>query len=455
MRVPWSFIATIGVVITALAIVLFLRLWERHDRVIEHDVHGYYAFLPALFIYDDIRLEKSDYREVAPDGSDHYYFWPNFTPEGKKIIKYPVGLAVLYAPFFFIAHAIAPLVDAPATGFSVPYKVMLQVGGVCYLFLGLWLLRAFLRRMGVGEVTNAIVLLLVGMGTNLLCYASQSGTMPHVHGFFLVAAFALLTVRWHERPAWRDTVLLGLTFGLITLVRPTNGVVLFFFLLFGVRRMRDLPVQAAHMARAWPQLTTMAGLALLVWTPQFLYWHAITGQYIYYAYQDEGFFFTRPHLVEGLFGFRKGWLVYTPIMAFALVGLLLLRGRAAMARAGIVAVTMVHVYITLSWWCWWYGGTFGQRAMIEIYPLLALPLCAVVDRVRAWATGARMAATALGAFLILLNVFQTYQYELGLLHYDAMTRELYFKQFGKVLPVEGFHDMLDHPDYERARATGR
>lgn len=443
------------VVAMALSIVLYLRLWEQRDRVIEWDVHGYYAFLPALFIYDDIRLEKSDYRQESAELGDYYFFWPNFTPEGKKIIKYPVGLAVLYAPFFFIAHAIAPLVDAPATGFSAPYKILLQIGALCYLLAGLFLLRAFLRRMGVGEWTAAMTLLLVGAGTNLLCYASQSATMPHVYGFFLVSALACLTVRWHEERTWRDTILIGLTMGLITLVRPTNAVVGLFFLLYGVKGLRGLADHVAGLWRVWPQLMTMAALAGAVWIPQLLYWHAITGQYIYYSYQDEGFFFTRPHLIEGLFGFRKGWLVYTPIMAFALLGIAFMRGRAVEARTAIGAVVALHVYITLSWWCWWYGGTFGQRPMIELYPLLALPLCMLIDRVRSWTRGWRIAAAATGLFLVLLNIFQTYQFELGLLHYDSMTRELYFKQFGRVLPVDGFHDMLDHPDYERARITGR
>lgn len=226
------------VIVTAMVIVLQLRLWEHRERVIEHDVHGYYAFLPALFIYDDIRLEKSDYRQESAEHGDYYYFWPNFTPEGKKIIKYPVGLAVLYAPFFFIAHAIAPLVDVPATGFTAPYKVLLQIGGVFYLFLGLLLLRAFLHRMAVGEVTIAITILLVGAGTNLLWYSSGAGTMPHVHGFFLVAGLAFLTARWHEQRTWRDTILIGLGMGLITVVRPANIVVGLFFLLYGASGLR-------------------------------------------------------------------------------------------------------------------------------------------------------------------------------------------------------------------------
>ena len=124
-------------------------------------------------------------------------------------------------------------------------------------------------------------------------------------------------------------------------------------------------------------------------------------------------------------------------------------------RSGIVAVLVVHMYITFSWWCWWYGGTFGQRPMIEIYPLLTLPLCAVIDRIWTTTTAVRVVSIGIGACLVLLNIFQTYQYELGLIHYDAMSRELYFKQLGKLRPVEGFHDLLDHPDYDKARKTGR
>jgi hypothetical protein len=454
MRPDRSTTAIIVVTLSAFAIVLFLRLWEQRDRVIEHDVHGYYGFLPALFIYDDIRLEKSDYHEWSEQG-DYYFFWPNLTPDGKKIIKYPVGLSVLYAPFFFIAHVIAPLVGAPATGFSAPYKVMLQVGALCYLFVGLLFLRAFLRRMGVGGTGLWVTLLLVGLGTNLLCYSSQSSTMPHLYGFFLVAALAWLTVRWNEGMELRFAFWLGVVLGLITLVRPTNGVVVLFVLLFGLHRFADLVPHMQRLLRSWPQLLLMAAITVLVWTPQFLYWHAITGKYIYYSYQDEGFFFTHPHLFEGLFGFRKGWLVYTPIMAFALAGFFFMKSRSANARIAILTVVALHIYITLSWWCWWYGGTFGQRSMIDLYPLLALPLAAFVDKVRTWSNVPRWSAAILASLLVGLNMFQTYQFEEGLLHYDALTFRAYIHHFGKVEPVEGFNELLDHPDYDRARATGR
>jgi len=83
-----SFIKKIGlpsvsifiVALTCFIIDFDLKLWEKQDRVIEHDVHWYYSYLPSTFIYDDLKQEKSDYRF-----DDNYYlFWPLFTEDGKK-----------------------------------------------------------------------------------------------------------------------------------------------------------------------------------------------------------------------------------------------------------------------------------------------------------------------------------------------------------------------------------
>jgi hypothetical protein len=450
MRPSRSTAAIALVVLVGLVLDLKLRLWEQKRRVIEYDVHGYYGFLPALFILDDIRLAKSEYHM----GDNYFWFWTNSTPDGKRFIKYPVGLAILYAPFFFAGHAIALATDAPATGFSPPYKVMLQLAGLVYLALGLLLTRATLRRLGFTEPVTALTLLALGLGTNAFCYATQSSTMPHVHGFFLVAAFVFLGLRWVEKPMRRDTLLLGAVIGLITLVRPTNGVVLLFLLLAGMEGRGAIASRIDLVIERLPQLMTMAAVALLVWLPQFLYWWTVLGMPVFYSYQEEGFFFANPHLLEGLFGFRKGWLVYTPMMGVALLGLLAMRGAERPLRAGILVAVAVHVYITLSWWCWWYGGSFGQRAMVETYALLAIPLAAairwVLSRPLAW----RVAGMLVGSFFVLLNLFQTYQYELGVLHYEAMTGPAYAREFGRLKPAPGWEELLDYPDYDKARATG-
>src|ERR1022692_3077296 len=99
-KISFSNLSILLVIFACLAIDLHLKKWEKQDRVIEDDVHWYYGYLPAKFIYNDIKLVKSDYHF----GKNYYYFWTVTTVNGKKVIKSTMGLAVLYAPFFFVAH---------------------------------------------------------------------------------------------------------------------------------------------------------------------------------------------------------------------------------------------------------------------------------------------------------------------------------------------------------------
>ena len=46
-----------------------------------------------------------------------------------------------------------------------------------------------------------------------------------------------------------------------------------------------------------------------------LYWKHIMGTFFFYSYDQEGFFFGNSHVLDGLLSYRKGWFIYTPIMA--------------------------------------------------------------------------------------------------------------------------------------------
>ncbi|MFZ2351428.1 MAG: hypothetical protein WAW24_07795, partial [Bacteroidales bacterium] len=112
----------------------------------------------------------------------------------------------------------------------------------------------------------------------------------------------------------------------------------------------------------------------------------------------------------------------------------------------------LNIYIIFSWWCWWYGGGFGQRAFIDSYALMAVAtaslLSAGIGTVRKWIRYPVMAAFLLFACL---GVFYNVQYYHGAIHWDSMTREAYFDSFGRIKPSERFTQLLDEPDYERAR----
>jgi hypothetical protein len=449
-RNPLSLIVLLLLFMAAWRMDLDLELWKQRDRVIEWDVHSYYAYLPAVFIYDDIRLEKSDY--WFDEG--FYLFWPSVAPNGGKVIKTTMGVAVLYSPFFFAAHAYAKVFGHPTDGWSIPYKVGLLAAGLFYFMLGSWLVRELLLRMGHSDLEVSITLLLIGAGTNLFCYATQSGSMSHVHSFFLIALFLLMVQKWDSEPTFRGGLQLGLLVGLITLVRPVNALIVIVFALLNVNDLRSLRQRFHFFLRNWPRVLLMGAGAILVWMPQLVYWKMITGSLLFNPYIGEGFHFGDPHVLDGLFSFRKGWLLYTPVMVFALIGLFFMTTNKGW-RAAIGVFMIFFIYTTFSWWCWWYGGSFGQRSMVDVYALLALPLAAFIQWTLSWRMAWRVLAGGTAAALVWLNFFQTYQFERGSLHYDGMTKELYFSQFGKAEVLPDLYELADPPDYDKARSGGK
>lgn len=427
-----------------------MKNWQKQERVIEHDVHHYYGYLPAWFIFDDIKIEKSNYQY----GDNLYYFWPNKTAEGKQVFKMSMGVAYLYAPFFFMAHGYALLNGDEPNGFSEPYKLFLLVGAAFYLLLGLIFIKKILRLLDFSDTNAALSILLVGMGTNLLCYASQSGTYSHVYSFCLTAGFIYFIIKWQGSFNAMQAVVLGLLFGLISLIRPTNAVILLFFVLYGVTGKSSLLQRLKYLLAQYRALLLFLFCAGLVWLPQFMYWKEVTGHWLVYSYTNESFFFTRPHILSGLFSFRKGWLVYTPVMAFAIAGIFLLRDQRKKLKIPVILFLLVNAYVMFSWWCWWYGGSYGQRSMVDSYALMAIPLAAFIEYAGRQNRAVWIVLAAFSAFFIWLNIFQIYQFEQHSLHYDGMSRQLYFKQFGKLEKISGFEEWIDWPDYEQAKRGG-
>jgi len=158
---------------------------------------------------------------------------------------------------------------------------------------------------------------------------------------------------------------------------------------------------------------------------QLLFWHATSEHWLLYSYGNEHFDFLRPHIIDGLFSFRKGWLLYTPLVLLMLLGLGAAWRRVPAAVAPMLLLLPVLIYITFSWGEWWYGGGFSARPLVSVYPLLALPLAALLAQVRR----GRGRVLRLAVLLcIALNLWQTWQYAAGIL-FNSNTEESYRRNF--------------------------
>jgi len=215
--------------------------------------------------------------------------------------------------------------------------------------------------------------------------------------------------------------------------------------LWGVGSLAAARAKLALLRTRWPDVLLLAAGGLLGVLPQGIYWKWATGHWLFYSYGDQHFSFLRPHVWAVLFSFRKGWLIYSPMLALALAGFGPLWRRHRGLAVPVLVYFILNLWIVSAWDIWWYGGSIGCRALVPSYAVLALPWGAGV----AWllAPGRRvrwpLAAAAAAVLFIDLNLFQNWQYARSIIHPEEMNRAYYFAIFNKTMPSEADYAKLD------------
>jgi hypothetical protein len=423
--------------------------WNERYNIIAWDVNSYYAFLPMVFIHKDIDLD------FVKDGNERIreHYWPIKTETGKSAIITSMGMSFLYAPFFLVCHGIVELIDFPGDEFSYPYKIALIISSFFYLCFGLIFLRKVLLKY-YSRLVTGITLVIIAFGTNLLHYTTEEPTMTHAYSFSLIAVFLYLLIKWLEKPGIRMALLTGALAGLITLIRPTNVIILLLLVFWGVGSFGELGQRIMLYLRKAHLILIMAGAFILVWVPQFIYWHYISGSIFFNTYGSlgVGFMFDQPQFFHTLFSYRKGWLLYTPVMVLAIIGLIMLYRQHRRLFFPVLIYFIINVWVVSSWWCWWYGGGFSQRSFIDFYGIMAIPMAAFLT----WTMNRRLLLKIplliIFAGLLYLNIFQTIQYRKGIIHNKMMTKQTYWLVFHDMSTPGGtYWDNLVFPDYNAAK----
>jgi hypothetical protein len=395
---------------------------------IRSDGVGYYLYLPAILIHHDptfVAVARDHFNGKIPP-------WTGVKPWGDGtayLDKYTAGVAVLLAPFFTLAYVIAPAGGFPRDGFSPPFQYAAASGALVFAVLGVYLLWRVLERH---FSTWAVFLTTVAMvlGTNLFHYATYDAVFSHAFSFFLCSAFMFCLPRLFERGRPSDLLLVGAIAGLLVLVRPTNAICLLAGALYRPQGMESL---ASRLRFARAHLGGLAGgaaLAASVVLIQVLYWKAVTGQFLVYSYQGEGFRFLAPQIAKVLFSARKGVFFWSPVLLLALGGLPALRRRVPEWFWPVAVILPLQVYLISSWGTWWFGGSFGHRGFVESIPLFALCLATLLDVPRS-----RLARSAVVAATVILSAYTfvlMVRYWQGIIPFDGATLETVGKAFGFV-----------------------
>lgn len=408
-----------GIVVAAVAVTAFFYIgFGRHSKVLYGDALGYYMYLPSAFIYHNI--VSLDF--PADKGIDEGTLWyirqmkERKAANGGVVNQYTYGVALMEAPFFLPAHEWEQLHGTNANGFTPVYNAAIKLSSFVYAVLGLLVLYKILRRY-FDDTYSLLGTAFIFTGTHLFWFSLYQGGMSHVPLFFLYAQLVYLTIRVHERPRIILFVIAGLTAGMITVIRPADIVCILIPVLYDVYNRQTLRNKLAFLRQNASGIAVAVVAFIIPAIPQLLYWKVTTGQYVFYSYAGQGFNWAHPKIIEGLFYFNNGWFPYTPLMIFALTGLLFWKPYKQWIWA-IVAVLILYVYIIYSWYCYNYINGLGSRPMSHLYPLLALPFTSFLAQIPRLKPIARAPVVLACLFFTAINIAYSMQQAKGILGSD-------------------------------------
>lgn len=405
---------------------------DRFDRVLISDGLGYYGYLTAIFIYDDL-----DYTFIE-DYEARYYGYDKIKDfrldvDGKKVNVYFPGLAFLFLPFFLIAHFLSLIFGFPADGYSIIYQYSIGLAALFYLWLGLKFLRKLLPAMGFSQQQTALVMVIVALGTNLNYYVLKEGAMSHVYSFAAISAFLLLVKKAADEFKLSYLVQASLVFGLIVIIRPTNGLVILLAPFVAGSSERFIALTRKSFGSLKNILSIFVTAAFFPFM-MLLLWYLQSGKWIVYSYGDKGFDFTDPYFFQILFSFDKGWFIYTPVALLAMGGLIYLFRKNKFQFFWATLFLVAFVYVQSSWYCWNFTSNFGNRTFIDIYPLIAIFLGYLLIMVKNSKMLHQVMITIF-ALLIALNSLQFYQHYRYIFPPGKITFEIYKDAFHRTVPT--------------------
>jgi hypothetical protein len=413
------------------------------DRsLVRSDGAGYYAYLPQHFIYHDPTFLFIDSILVHYPGAKLDQFGNYILPDPGRMNKFFPGVAICQLPFFLSAH-IFHSANYESDGYSYPYQKAIALGGICFLLLGIFLSYLVMMRLKIAPLAAALSLIGISLGTPLLFYTINEPLASHVYSFGIIALFVYLLLIWKDSRNSKWLPFIGLTLGLVVLLRPVNGiVVIVYFALFPTLR-EAWKFLVNHLFHSFSKVILVLACFASVVFLQFLNVYYQTGNLAFNLYSTETFEnWNKPPIWNVLFGYRKGLFIYAPLTLFAFLGLAFALKKYRIPSLMTFLFFLIFTYITSSWWCWWYGGSIGMRPMVDISLLYAIGVGIVLDRAN-WII--KLLTLPVLVFCIFYQFILSYQFENGILHYDQMNKERFDFIFLKTDPRLKWKYFIDTP----------
>ncbi|MBL0099031.1 MAG: glycosyltransferase family 39 protein [Saprospiraceae bacterium] len=424
---------------------------ESTEATISWDISGYYWYLPAFLIYEDVRqlgfsspiIEK--YRPTPANLQSFKHKNNNY------VLKYSSGQALLMLPGFICGHLSAKILGYPQDGFSIPYQFGIFLWGLLVSLIGLIFLRKVLI-LYFSETATGLTLLAISFATNFLEYGAITNAMTHNFLFTLYAILIFFTIKFYTSPTFKNAAGIGIIIGFMALTRPTEILSVMIPVLFGLSlSWKDIVSRLVFWGKAYEKVIVAVIATGVIGSLQLFYWKFVSGDWLVYSYEDQGFSWLKPHVLDCLFSGRAGWLIYTPVMVLSLIGFYFLFKKNKPIAMPFLLFSVVFMYVTFAWDIWWYGGSVSQRALVQIYPVLAFPLAAFFQSFTTIHLKSIL-VTSFGLFCVHYNFWMTHHCHYGGLFVAGDMTSEYLKAIflREKMPPEGLKLLDTRKIYNKA-----
>lgn len=423
--------------------VVSYRITHVGEKEISWDVLGYYLYLPSTFIHHDPLLTDIEWLKKLNQEKDlaGTLYMVSTNDNGEPMYFFLMGMSLFYMPFFILASVYSYLFNYPVDGFSMPYQYFLVIGGIIYTIIGLIFLRKILLRFFSDRLT-AFIMIIITFGTNYIHHLTLDnlGTVNVL--FMLLLIVAYYTILWYETFKNKYFYIISAGIALITLVKPSEIFVFLIPLLWNINSLKDLPQRILFFIKRYQLLLKGFVIFLLIVLPQLIYWKIKTGHFIYDSYKNPGIGLDifSPHILEVLFSYRKGWILYTPVMIFSLIGFFVLYKNYRNIFYAIFIYFLISFWVISSWTEWWYGAGFSIRPLITSYPILAISMGSYLNEIKKY-KWVNIFSILMIILLILFNQFQWWQLRNYILDPYRTTEKYYWAIFLKTSIPENAEDI--------------
>lgn len=283
--------------------------------------------------------------------------------------QYTIGFPLLILPFYGAFSTIA------SHWFGERYdlffdQVIFCLGSILLGLLGIWLSYKFVSYYFSPQI-SLLATAIFWLSSPLIFYFIFEPYLSHLASIFAVSAFLCL---WKAESISINTraILMGFMAGIITMVRQQEVLMISIPIVFAFLspnfRLRGIPLRSVLL---------FAACFLLAFSIQMVVWKILTGHFIIFSYsQGQYFDFRAPKFFKVLFSSNHGLLIWHPIFLICLIGLIFSRTLSRAAKIAFLIAFLGQLYVTSSWWMWWMGHSFGNRAFLGLTPIFILGLSA-------------------------------------------------------------------------------